>query len=85
MRVSSVKLNEISKFWALNNAPIVFGDRAPPDPLWHSTRPDPLAVMGQGREGHGEEGEGKGRETGKGEGKGKGRTGDGKGNKGEGK
>ena len=89
VRVSSVKLNEISKFWALNNA------RAPKC-IWrpgsartrwgsYSAPPGPLAVMGQRREGHGEEGEGKGKETGKGEGKGKGKTGDGEGEKGDGK
>jgi len=59
-----------------------FGGRAPPGPaggaiiaLPHYPRPDPLAVMGEGREGRkreGEKEEGKGREGGKGEGKGTG-------------
>ena len=66
---SSVKLNEISKFWALNCTKMRLAAGLRPDPLGsYSTPPDPLAVIrgGEGREG--EEGQGKGR--GKGEGKG---------------
>jgi len=76
---SSVKLNEISKLWALNCTKMRLAAGLRPDPLGelysYSTHPDPLAVI---RGGKGREGQGKGM-------KGRGRGGRGRGRKGEGK
>ena len=45
---SSVKLNEISKFWALNCTKMHLVAGLRPDPLGsYSAPPDPLAVMGE--------------------------------------
>ena len=69
---SSVKLNEISKFWALNCTKMRLVAGLRPDPLGELLRSPSPPSRYQGMGGEGREGQGRGGRGGEGKGKGKG-------------